>query len=132
MDIGNLIQGLIRDKGPELARTLSAQIGIDASVAERFVPVALEKLGAALSGGGFDLGSLLGGTDLSKLVEAAEPADIASQLGIETEKASEGLAALAPAVLEGLQGGGAAGLLGSLGGGGAGGLIGKLGGLFKK
>ena len=137
MDINGLIQNLISDQGSSLIETLTSQLGMDASLAERFLPAGFEKIGDVLGSGEIDIASLLGGGGVQSLLDKADVGGLASQLGMEASQAKDGLGAIAPAMLEGLQGSGAESLLGALtgggdgGGGGLAGIAGKLGGLFK-
>ena len=136
MDLNNLIQGLISDKGSDIASSVCAQIGISPETAQSFVPAALAQFQQVLSGGQLDISSLLGGGGISQLVDQADTAGLASQFNIDESQATEGLQAIAPKFLEAIQAEGADGLLGAVTGavseGGGGGLLSKLGGLFKR
>ena len=132
MDLNNLIQGLINEKGADIASSVCAQIGVSPDLAQRFVPAALEQLKQVVAGGQLDISALLAGNGVSQLVEEADTQALASQFDIDEAKATEGLQAIAPKFLDALKDQGAEGLLGAVTSGGGGGLMGKIGGLFKR
>lgn len=128
-----LIESLIREHGGELAQRLSQAGDLDAAQAQRFVPEAARDVGAALGGGGLDLGSLLGG-DLGSLLSKLDLGSLAGRTGLGESQASGALESLLPMLLEIVQkqGGGLEGLASALGGTGLGGLLGKAGKLFNR
>ncbi len=111
-----LIKKLLADKGPELVQTLVARAGFSEGEANDFLPAVLGKLGDLFGRGELDLTE-----GASKLAERINPGALGLQIGLDEEKASSGLAAIVPDLLEGLKGmagtGGIAGLLGSSDGG---------------
>jgi hypothetical protein len=127
-----LIESLIREHGGELADRLSQASDLDAGQAQRFVPEAARDVGAALGGGGLDLGSLLGG-DLGSLLSKLDLGSLAGRTGLGESQASGALESLLPMLLEFVQkeGGGLEGLASALGGKDAAGLLGRAGKLFR-
>lgn len=136
-----MLEALLQAHGDKFLGALTGAGGLDSEEAKNLLPPALGGIGEALSGGGFDLGSLLGeGGGVSDLLSQLDIPGIASSAGIEQGKAQTGLASLIPVVvaLLGDKASGAGGvedLLGMLGGGGesgGAGAIGALGGLAGK
>jgi hypothetical protein len=125
-----LLEDILNKRGDELTGALTQGAGFDAGQAAGFLPPALEGMLGAVSGGGLDLGALLGGADASSWLEKIDLAQLASAAGIGEGKAESGIQALIPVVLSVLkdEGGGAAGILSALGGSDAGGALGKLAG----
>ena len=129
---------LLGDQIGPLVEKLTGSAGFDASQAQAFVPAALERIVETLKGGGFDLGSLLGGGSPTDLIQKLDPSALAAKAGVDASQASAGLEAIVPDVLGQLKekAGGAESVLSMLGGGEAGDLLGKagglVGGLFKK
>ena len=126
-----LIESLIREHGAELVERLSGAGELDAAQAGRFVPEAARDVGAALGGGGLDLGALLGG-DLGSLLSKLDVGSLAGRTGLEESQASGALQSLLPMLLDLLQQdrGGLEGLTSALGAGDVAGLLGKAGKLF--
>jgi hypothetical protein len=60
-----IVQKLLADRAPELVQSLVGKASFSPEEAQGFVPAAAEKVFAALQGGGFDLGELLGGGGLA-------------------------------------------------------------------
>jgi len=132
--MNEMVQQLIKERGPELAQNLVSKAGFSSEEARGFLPVAAEKLMAALQGGGLDFGELLGGGGVESLLSKLNAGEIAADSGIDEAKATAGLGALVPNLLSALkeQTGGAEGLLSALGGGKSDGLLGAAGGLAGK
>jgi uncharacterized protein YidB (DUF937 family) len=124
------IQKIIQEQGPALIQQLTTKLGFDPQQAQGFIQKLLAKV-AEVFKGGFDVKSLLGG-DLSALIGKLNLGDIASQVGIDTNKATEGAKAVLPKVVEAFQKqGGLAGLAQSAGGA-AGDVLKKAGEMFGK
>ena len=132
--MNQMVQQLINQHGAEFVRSLVAKAGFSVDEAQSFLPVAVEKLVAALQGGGLDLGGLLGGGGVTSLLAQLNAGEIAADSGIDEAKATAGLGELAPNLLSALkeQSGGAEGLLSALGSGKSDGLLGTAGGLAGK
>lgn len=132
--MNEMVQKLIQERGPELVQSLVSKVGFSAEEAQGFLPVAVEKLMAALQGGGLDFGELLGGGGVASLLSKLNTREIAADSGLDEAKAEAGLGELVPNVLSALkeQSGGAEGLLSALGGGKSDGLLGAAGGLAGK
>ena len=134
----DMIKNMIAQKGAEFAAPLVEKLGFSQSQATMFLPMAIEALMAKFGNddkdesSSFSLAGLLGGggDDISSMVDGIDVADIASKVGIGEDKAKSGLAALAPAVVDGLKEQGVSSVLGALGGGDGGGIGGMLGKLF--
>lgn len=133
-----MLETLLKEHGGELLSSLTGGTGLDTSQAESLLPPALSGIGEALSGGGFDLGALLGGggqTGVSDLLGKLDIGQIAGAAGLDEGQTKNGLASLIPAVLGllGNQAGGVDGLMSMLGGGDAkSGALGALGGIAGK
>ena len=133
-----MLEALLKEHGGELLSSLTGGGGLDATQAEGFLPPALGGIGEALSGGGLDLGELLGGGSgaVAALLSKLDIGAIAQAAGLDSGQAQNALQSLVPVVISllGDKAGGAEGLLSMLGGGkgGAGDLVGALGGLAGK
>ena len=132
-----MLEDLLKEHGGELLSSLTSGGGLDTSQAEKLLPPAVSGIGEAISGGGLDLGDLLGGGDgaVSALLGKLDIGQIASAAGLDQNQAQNGLASLIPAVMSllGNKAGGAEGLLSMLGGSGdAAGALGALGGMAGK
>ena len=132
-----MLETLLKEHGGELLSSMTSGTGLDTSQAESLLPPALSGIGEALSGGGLDLGALLGGgqTGVSDLLGKLDIGQIAGAAGLDEGQAKTGLASLIPAVLSllGNKAGGADGLMSMLGGGDAkSGALGALGGIAGK
>lgn len=137
-----MLETILKENGGELLGALTEGGGLDASQAEGLIPPALGAIGEALTGGGLDASSLLGGggDGVSALLGKLDIGAIADQAGLDEGQARGGLTALIPAVLSllGDKAGGTDGLMSMLGGlaggseGGAGALAGLAGKLFGK
>jgi hypothetical protein len=125
-----MIDELLSDQGGELLKSLTGA-GLSGGEAESFLPGAVGKIVEAVSGGGLDLGALLGvgGGDVGDLLSKIDLGALAGETGVDEGKARGGLEALIPIVLSLLQdkAGGAGGLGDLLGGGKEGGGLGGLG-----
>jgi hypothetical protein len=134
----NLIQEFLQQHGSELISQLVQRVGFDPAQAARFLPAAGQQVMGLLGGGELDLGSLLGGGDISSLLTRFDTEGLAQESGVSVEKAREGLESIGPQLLSGLsdQAGGADALMGALGGDSGGGLLGAAGklagGFFNK
>ena len=119
------IQKVIQEQGPALVQQLTTRLGFNPQQAQAFK----ERLSARVAEvfkGGYDLNSLRG--DLSGLIGKLNLGEIATQVGIDVNKATEGAKAVLPRVAEAFQKqGGFAGLAQS-----AGDAIKKSGGTFGK
>jgi hypothetical protein len=120
-----MLETLLNENGTELLAALTGSGGLDANQAESLLPAALNGIGDAVSGGGLDLGSLMGGggEGITALLGKLDIAGIASSAGLETGQAQTGLTSLIPVVLsllgnEAGGAGGAEGILSLLGGAG--------------
>jgi hypothetical protein len=117
-----MLETLLNENGTELLAALTGSGGLDANQAESLLPAALNGIGDAVSGGGLDLGSLMGGggEGITALLGKLDIAGIASSAGLETGQAQTGLTSLIPVVLSllGNEAGGAEGILSLLGGAG--------------
>lgn len=124
-----LISGFLQQHGSGLVSKLVEGLGFDPAQAEKFVPAAVEQVTGLLTGGGLDIGSLLGGNGVSSLLGKVDTDGLAQQAGVSVDQARSGLESLAPDLLSGLsdQAGGAEALLGALGGDSSGGLVGAVG-----
>jgi hypothetical protein len=129
-----IVQQLLEKNGPELVRNLVAKAGFSSEEAQSFLPVAAEKLMAALQGGGLDIQDLLGGAGVASLLAKLNAGEIAADSGIDEAKATAGLGELVPNLLSALneESGGAKRLLSALGGGKSDGLLGGAGSLTGK
>ncbi len=130
-----ILKDLLMNNSSELVNTLS-ESGFSAEQAQEFIPEAAQGVQQALSDGGGDLLSMLGGGDtegiVSTLLEKVDIAGIASRLGLDESMVNTGLETLLPRALEIMneQGSGLSSLLG--GEGGVLGGIAKLGSKFFK
>jgi hypothetical protein len=112
--MNDMIQQLLASKGPALVSSLTSNLGIDSGKAEGFLKVALSKIGDLVQGGGFDLGSLLGGDATSQIMEKVDVDAIASETDLDGETVTKGLKSLLPEVMSSLGGGSdGGGLLGA-------------------
>jgi hypothetical protein len=112
--MNDMIQKLLASKGPALVSSLTSTLGIDSGKAEGFLQVALSKVGDLVQGGGFDLGSLLGGDATSQIMEKLDVDAIASETDLDGETVTKGLKSLLPEVMSSLGGGNdGGGLLGA-------------------
>ena len=129
-----IVQQLLKDRGPELVQLLVSKAGFSSDEAQSFLPSAAAKLVDAIQGGGLDLGDLLGGGGVASLIAKVNVGAVATETGIDEAKATAGIGELAPSLLSALkeQSGGAEGLLAALGGGKSEGLLGAAGGLAGK
>jgi len=130
----DIIQNLLNEKRSELLEPLVQQAGFSGDEASSFLPPAIAHIGQTLTGGGLDLGALLGGGgDPSAALEQLDVSAVAQEAGVAPAKAQSGLQAILPVALsfakEKL---GAGGLDGLLGGEEAGGAASALGGLASK
>jgi hypothetical protein len=132
--MNQMVQQLIGEHGSELVQNLVSKLGFSAEEAQGFLPVAVEKLMAALQGGGVDIGQLVGGGGVDAVLSMLNAGEIAASSGIDEAKAAAGLGELVPNFLSVLkaQSGGAEGLLSALGGGKSDELLGAAGGLAGK
>ena len=132
-----MLESLLKEHGGELLSALKGAGGLDASQAEGLLPPAAKGIGEAISGGGFDLSSLLGGGGdaVTGLLDKLNIGEIAASAGLDEAQAKGGLASLIPVVMSllGNKAGGAEGLMSMLGGGGEkSGALGALGGIAGK
>lgn len=95
----NLIKQVCNANLGELTRTLTSKAGFSASEAKGFLPVVIEKLTAAVTGGNFDLKSL----DPQKLLGMLNVGELAKSTGIDSAKTTSGLQAILPQITRLLQ-----------------------------
>jgi hypothetical protein len=130
----DIVQNLLNEKRSELLEPLVQQAGFSGEEASSFLPPALAQIVQSLSGGGLDLGALLGsGGDPAAAMERLDVATVAREAGVEPSKAQSGLQAILPMVLSFAQDKLGTGDLDALiGGGEKGGVASALGGLASK
>ncbi len=134
----DILKQLLADKGSVLLPLLTSKLGMSGDQAANFLPAAAQKIIGAVSGGGLDLGALLGGGDLGALISKIDIPGLARETGVDKETAAKGVQTVAPPLLAGLKekAGSAEGMLSMLGGAGKGDLLGKagsaLGGFLKR
>ncbi len=129
----DIVKQFLSGRGSELVSMLTQQLGFAPDQAQRFVPAAAQRVLDLVKGGGLDVGKLLSG-DAQAVVEQVDTSALATEAGVDEARASQGLAAVVPALSDTLKekAGGAAGVLALLGGGDAAGGLGKLAGSFLK
>ena len=138
-----MLEDLLKEHGADLLSAMTSGSELDAGQAEQLLPPALSGIGDAVTGGGLDLGDLLGGGEgaVGALLSKLDLGQIAGAAGLSEGQTQSGLQSLLPVVLSllGDKAGGAEGLLSMLGGvssggseGGLGALVGAAGKLFGK
>lgn len=127
--IEGLLKELLSEKGSSWVGMLTSKLGFSTEQAEGFVPAALEKVVGLFSSGKVDVAD---GLDAGNILSKLDPGEIGKKVGVDADKAKEGLEGLIPNVVSSVEekAGGADGLLSMLGKGGVGDAIGKLGKLF--
>ena len=115
-----MLESLLKEHGGELLSSLTGAGGLDAGQAKSLLPPAIGGITEAMSGGGLDIGALLGGGEgaVSSLLGKLNVGEIAASAGLDEGQAKNGLASLIPAVMAllGDKAGGAEGLMSMLGG----------------
>lgn len=127
--LDEIVTEALAERGGVWIGKLASQFGFTAAQAEGLVPAALERIAALLQNGTLDVSS---GLDAGSVLSNLNVGELAGKVGIEADKAAEGLEGVLPEVVSTIQekAGGAEGLLSMLGGGGIGGAAGKLRSLF--
>jgi hypothetical protein len=94
-----LIEQILSLKGGNWTSLLTDKLGFSMEQATAFVPNSLKQVFKVFEKGKLDLGSLLGGGGVSKLMEQVNLDKIAKKSGVEPDKAREGLEQLMPDML---------------------------------
>lgn len=127
-----VIEQILSLKGGNWTSLLTDKLGFSMDQASAFLPNSLKQIFKVFEGGKVDLGSILGGDGVSKLMEKVDLDEIAEKSGLAPEKAREGLEQLVPDMLASVRekAGDAEGLMGMLGDKGD--LLGKAGDIAGK
>ena len=95
------IQKVIQEQGPALVQQLTTKLGFNPEQAQGFNQKLFAKVGEVFEGG-FDVKSLAGG-DLRTLLGKLNLRKIATQVGVDVDKATEGAKAVLPKAVEAFQ-----------------------------
>ena len=92
----DLIGKLLGEHTPGWISKLTDAHGFDTSQAKSFVPAVIHKITGLFSRGSLDLSNL----DAASILNKLNPGDLASETGVDEEKAYSGLIAIVPDMFE--------------------------------
>jgi hypothetical protein len=129
----DFLDGILKEKGPQLIGALTSQAGFSPDQAEKFVPAAGSAVMDTMKSqaGNLDFDNLSSASNVKTIMGGIDAGSLASIAGVTPQQSVGGITAIVPMLLGliGSRAGGASGLLAMLTGSGAG-KLGKLGKLF--
>lgn len=130
----DLLTGIFKEHGADLASKLTVQTGFSADQATRFLPEAGSAMLDAFKSGEtkLDLDNVASAGNVDALLAGIDTEGLASKVGVSPELGASGLSAVVPPLLGllGSDAGALAGLKALMSGSDAGGMLGKMGGML--
>jgi uncharacterized protein YidB (DUF937 family) len=96
------VQKIIQEQGPALVQQLTTRLGFSQQQAQGFTNKLAPKVVEVFKSG-FDVKSVLGGADFNAIIGRLGLGEIASQVGIDLTKATEGAKTVLPGLVQAYQ-----------------------------
>lgn len=100
MDMQKILQEVLHGNSSQWTQTLT-KLGFSGSEAPKFLSGLMDKLGGLLKGGKLDLSKAF---DPKSLADKLDVNALASQVGVDVQKARKGVDGLMPGIVQALQG----------------------------